>query len=152
MQPRSREDRPLQRGEATRLDVLDRLDQDGAVERTEPAVGVEHRSLHQIDPRRPSRAQGVEPPAQALERGLRHVDADDVGELRLLRQIHEKITVPASEVENGRGAAPANLLADGLQALPMQPARQASPPGARGEETRRPCKGSPGSGRERVTG
>lgn len=99
--PHRAEDRPLQSRQATGFDVLDRLDQDGAVEVLQRAVSVHQRPLQQIHPRGPSVAESVEPSAQAIERRLANVDTDHVRDLGRLGQMHEKVAASAPEVEHG---------------------------------------------------
>ena len=89
---------PLEGAQSRRVEMLDDLDDDGRVEPGEPLVAIEKRAvqeLHAVVESLPP-----EPFAGDFERADRDVDADDLGELPIPREIAEHLAVAAAEVEN----------------------------------------------------
>ena len=155
---------PLQRRQPRRVDVLDDLHQHGGVEPGQPRVAVGQRGLSSrsrsrwrsgIRSRR-SRRGGD------LQRAVRHVDADDLGERRVGEQRREQRALAAAEVDDARrargraarrapppcaarasGTRPARLAAVGRR--PRGPRRRA-PPARR----RRPPPAAPTRARHEV--
>lgn len=126
--PHLGKDGAFQNRQPFRIDMFDRLDQDGTVEPGERRPVPHHRSVDEIDLRRAFSLQRPEPLAQASERHTAQIDPDDPLYLRLCHQPGEEVAVSAAEIEHGAGAAGAHGFARGFQPLFVQPGGYAAPP------------------------
>lgn len=140
-----REDRLLDLGQFARIDVLDGLDQDGAIEAGEAVIWLGQRALAQLDPAglllfatarsllfwgergcKPSvwlrvgsgnMGVSIEPRPHLFKALGIEVQPQDAFKFRLPRQAHQHIAIAAAKIEQAAGAARAHGIDHRLKAL-----------------------------------
>lgn len=120
----------FERSETLGVQVLDRLNEDCAINSPQPSWHIKQGPVQEFD-YAVSNASLVEPGTQARERAGADVHTDHPVNFKFSGDPDEQVAIAATQIENRLCAARKNHFTDCFQPLFMQPARHIVPPGLR---------------------
>lgn len=115
-------DRALEGAQALRVEMLDRLDKNRAIEPAQPVGRVKQRCIENFDVA-VGRLPGVEARPKSGQRPGADVDANDALDTALQRDPKEQIAFATAKIENRTRLAIADDIPHRLESLLVQPAR-----------------------------